>query len=220
MSIDFEARESDSPYIETVMRGWTLTAGAPTRPAEICWHMVFSRHDGQLYPLLVGPWAASGTVAYEAGAEILWIRFRPGVFMPHLPTRHLLNSETALPQAAFTRFWLNSAAWELPDYENADTFINRLMREGVLQRDPIVSAALRDEPLDVPARTVRHRFLRSTGLTQSHIRQVQRARHAAALLQQGRSILDTVYEAGYYDQPHLTRSLRQFIGFTPAQLAI
>ena len=34
----------------------------------------------------------------------------------------------------------------------------------------------------------------------------------------GVSILDTAYEAGYFDQPHLTRSLKQFIGRTPAQI--
>jgi methylphosphotriester-DNA--protein-cysteine methyltransferase len=37
-------------------------------------------------------------------------------------------------------------------------------------------------------------------------------------LQQGVSILDTIQQAGYYDQPHLTRSLKRFIGQTPAQL--
>jgi methylphosphotriester-DNA--protein-cysteine methyltransferase len=68
------------------------------------------------------------------------------------------------------------------------------------------------------ARTVRHRFLRATGLTQSHIRQFERAQRAEALLKQGVSILDTVHELGYFDQPHLTRSLKQFIGYTPAQI--
>ncbi len=38
------------------------------------------------------------------------------------------------------------------------------------------------------------------------------------LLQQGVSIVDTVDQAGYADQPHLTRSLKRFIGQTPAQL--
>ncbi len=32
------------------------------------------------------------------------------------------------------------------------------------------------------------------------------------------SILDTVERAGYFDQPHLTRSLKRFIGQTPAQI--
>jgi AraC-like DNA-binding protein len=29
---------------------------------------------------------------------------------------------------------------------------------------------------------------------------------------------DVVYEAGYFDQPHLTRALKHFIGQTPAQI--
>ena len=32
------------------------------------------------------------------------------------------------------------------------------------------------------------------------------------------SILDTVHEAGYYDQAHLTKSLKYLIGQTPVQI--
>jgi AraC-like DNA-binding protein len=67
-------------------------------------------------------------------------------------------------------------------------------------------------------RTVRHRFLRATGLSQNQIHQVGRAQQADLLLRQGVSILDTLEEAGYSDQPHLTRSLKHWIGYTPAQL--
>ena len=42
--------------------------------------------------------------------------------------------------------------------------------------------------------------------------------HATNLLTQGISILDTVHEAGYFDQAHLTRSLKHFIGQTPARI--
>jgi methylphosphotriester-DNA--protein-cysteine methyltransferase len=50
------------------------------------------------------------------------------------------------------------------------------------------------------------------------VRQIERARYATTLLRQGLSILDVVYEAGYYDQPHLTRALKHFIGLTPAHI--
>lgn len=60
--------------------------------------------------------------------------------------------------------------------------------------------------------------MRATGLTQSAILQIECARRAMNLLQQGLSLLDTVEQAGYADQPHLTRSLKRFIGQTPAQL--
>ncbi len=37
-------------------------------------------------------------------------------------------------------------------------------------------------------------------------------------VEKGVSILDAVYQAGYSDQPHMTRSLKYFIGQTPAQI--
>jgi methylphosphotriester-DNA--protein-cysteine methyltransferase len=138
--------------------------------------------------------------------------------MPHLPFKHLLDKETLLPEAGGRHaFWLKGAAWQSPDYGNVETFVDRLAREEVLARDPVVSAALRGQLQETPSRTVRHRFLRATGLPQSRIHQFERAKQAAALLAQGVSILDVVYQLGYYDQPHLTRALKRFIGTTPGQ---
>jgi AraC-like DNA-binding protein len=180
--------------------------------------MVFVRHQGSLKPIVVGPWTTAGVASWGADAEILWVKFKLGTFMPHLPTRNFLDMETILPEAARRNsFWLNSSAWQFPDYENVETFVDRLVRDEVLVRDPVVTAALLGRLQDTPSRTVRHRFLRATGLTQSHIRQFERAQRAAALLAQGVPILDVVYQLGYYDQPHLTRALRRFIGKTPAQ---
>lgn len=219
MTVIFEERPSDSPYVETVTRGRTESDGSTIRPAESRWHMVFSRHDGKMHPLVVGPWTTAGAVSWGEGAEILWIKFKLGTFMPHLPTKEFLNTETLLPRAAGQSFWLNGSSWQFPDYENAETFVEWLARDEVLVRDPVVGAALRDRPQDVALRTVRHRFSRATGLPQIHIRQMKQAQRAAALLRQGVPILDAVYEAGYYDQPHLTRALKRFIGHTPAEIA-
>lgn len=66
---------------------------------------------------------------------------------------------------------------------------------------------------------MRHRFVQAIGLTQVSIRQIERARFAMSLLQQGVSILDVVVQAGYADQSHLTRSLGRFVGQTPAHFA-
>ncbi len=220
MSLIYEERLSDSPYVETVTRGRTIRNGSTIRPAECRWHMVFVRDAsrGRAHPLVVGPLTTAGVASWGEGAEILWIKFKLGVFMPHLPARDLPDVETTLPGAASRSFWLKGSAWQFPDYENAETFVDRLVREEVLVRDPVVSAVLQDCPQKMPSRTVRHRFLQTTGLTQVHIRQVERAQRAASLLKQGVSILDTVHEVGYFDQPHLTRSLKQFIGYTPAQI--
>jgi hypothetical protein len=218
MSIISEERSSDSPYVATITRGRTASDGSSLRPAEIHWHMVFVKYQDNVQLLIVGPWTTSGVVSYLEGAEILWVKFQPGTFLRHLPTRNFLDTETSLPQASGRSFWLNSSVWQFPNYENIDTFIDRLVRSGVLVRDPLVSAVLQGHPHEMSPRTVRHRFLQATGLTQSHIRQVERAKRAAELLRQGASISDTVYEAGYFDQPHLSRSLKQWIGYTPAQI--
>ena len=218
MTILAEQRLSDSPYIAAVMQGQTVQDGSAIRPAEICWHMVLVREHGKVHSLLVGPWSTAGVAAWGEGAEILWIKFKPGVFMPHLACDRLLDRETALPQGTGQSFWLKGNTWELPSYATVETFVNRLVHEEVLVCDPVVETVLNDQPHQLAPRTVRHRFQRATGLSPKQIQQMVRAQRAAALLQQGISILDTVYEAGYYDQPHLTRALRQWIGYTPVQL--
>jgi methylphosphotriester-DNA--protein-cysteine methyltransferase len=55
-------------------------------------------------------------------------------------------------------------------------------------------------------------------MTHSYIQQIERARRALVLLQQGASILDTVHDTGYFDQSHLTRALKHLVGQTPAQI--
>ncbi|MGH2484637.1 MAG: hypothetical protein ACRDHE_01365 [Ktedonobacterales bacterium] len=48
---------------------------------------------------------------------------------------------------------------------------------------------------------------------------MERARKATTLLEQGVPIPDVVYKAGYFDQPHMTRSLKRSMGRTPARIA-
>jgi len=220
MTIVAEDRLSESPYIELVSYGYTDGDGSTIRPSEVHWHMVFTRYQGALYLYVVGPLTTAGVVSWTGGAEISWVKFKLGTFLSHMPTRNLLDMETILPGTASSdSFWLKSEAWQVPTQENVETFVNRLVREEVIVYDPLVNAALQDKLTDdVASRTIRHRFLRATGLTQTHIRQFERAQHAAALLRGGVSILDTVFEAGYFDQPHLTRALKHWIGYTPSQL--
>src|SRR5688572_1785641 len=106
MSLISEDRLSDSPYVEKIMRGWTMSEGSSIRPAEIKWHMVFVKHSGGSHALVVGPLTTSGVASWGEGAEILWIQFKLGVFMPQFPTRNYLNGEQLLPDASSERFWL------------------------------------------------------------------------------------------------------------------
>lgn len=218
MTILFEQRRSDSPLIETVTQGYTPCAGSTIRPAECNWHMVVVRRERKAQLLVVGPLPKAGAIAWGEGAEILWIKFKLGAFMPHLPIAHYLDREAVLPAATGQAFWLHGSTWQLPTFANTETFVEQLMREEILVLDPLVGAALQDQLPVASPRTVRHHFLHATGLTQCTIRQMQRAQQAAAQVQQGIPILDVVHDLGYFDQPHLTRSLKQFVGYTPSQL--
>jgi methylphosphotriester-DNA--protein-cysteine methyltransferase len=51
-------------------------------------------------------------------------------------------------------------------------------------------------------RSVQRHFRRVTGMTFSSYQQIQRARHAAALLSSGSSVLNATFDAGYFDQAH------------------
>jgi hypothetical protein len=219
MSTMFEARLSDSPHISMIWQGRTGENYAPICPADSRWHILLIKYKDRIKVSLEGPMTRATSRVQPEGLEFFGIKFKLGIFMPYLPVKHLLDIEKILPQAAGQSFWLDGAAWQLPTYDNAETFVSRLVHNEVLVWDSVVSAVLQDEPQDMSYRTVRRRFLLSTGLTHKAIQQIERAQQAASLLEQGMSILDVVYQVGYADQPHMTRSLKHFIGYTPAQIA-
>jgi methylphosphotriester-DNA--protein-cysteine methyltransferase len=92
------------------------------------------------------------------------------------------------------------------------------VRSGAISYDSAVHAALEGEPDALSRRSRQRHFLQATGVTHTTFRQIERARYATNLLTRGASILDTVHEAGYYDQAHLTNSLTHFIGQTPLRI--
>jgi hypothetical protein len=220
MTFFFEDRPSDSSFVETIWRAQSERTGSFISIAATHWEMVVTRYQSKTNFTVRGPETKPTPLHYQSiGAEWLGIRFKLGAFLPHLPPGRLLDrSDVNLPEATSQSFWLQGAAWEFPTFENADTFVERLVREGLLVRDPVVEAVLQGQPQERSVRAVQYRFLQATGLTHRTIQQIARVRYAMTLLRQGASIPDTVYEAGYFDQPHLTRALKRFTGQTAAQI--
>lgn len=219
MSAIFEGRTSNSPYIEYIWRGSVEADYDPVCPADVRWNLLFTRRDGQVRVSAEGATTRFVPKNQFEGTEFLVIKFKLGTYIPDLPPKNLVDEDAVLPDASSRSFWLNGFAWEFPDFENVETFVDRLVRQDLLVTDPIVNGVLQSERPQLPAssRTVRRRFLHSTGLTHGAIQQIERAKNAAALLERGVPILDVVDQAGYADQPHLTRSLRRFVGSTPAR---
>jgi AraC-like DNA-binding protein len=219
MFLHFEDRPSDSPLVERIWRSHSERADRFTSIAASHFEMAVTRLRGKMFLTLRGPETRASTVDCPADGEWLGIRFALGTFMPCLTPGQLRDRrDVTLPDASCRAFWLNGSVWEYPDFENAETFVARLARAGIITRNPDVAVALRSEPLPQSLRSMQRHFLRATGLTHRTVRQIERARQATNLLRQRMSILDVVHEAGYFDQAHLARSLRRLIGQTPVEI--
>ena len=219
MDLICEERLSDSPFVQRMWRNHGERAGPFISMAEIESGFVVTKFRDRLTITLLGPTTRAAPAFCPAEAEFFGIQFKPGTFFPNLlPKTVMDHQDLNLPEAGTQSFWFHGAAWQYPTYENADTFVNCLVRDGLLVHDPVVDQVLQRQTADVSLRTVQRRFLQATGLTNNSIYQINRAQYAATLLKEGVSILDTVDRAGYFDQPHLTRSLKQFTGLTPAQV--
>ncbi|MBN6057262.1 helix-turn-helix domain-containing protein [Nonomuraea sp. RK-328] len=189
-----------------------------TSIAGVHWDLVFWQHRGQISVAVLGPESKSSQALVPEGATFFGILFSLGTSMPHLPISRLVNGAAEIPDVTPRSFWLKGSSWRLPDYENAEAFVRRMVREGIVERDPVVAAALDDASPDVSERTLQRRFMTATGLTRGAIRQINRARQAAILIQDGVPIQDVIHRLGYFDQPHLARSLTRYIGRTATRL--
>jgi hypothetical protein len=217
--IVFEDRPSDSPFIEKIWRCHSERGGAFLSVAASHFEMAVTRLRGKIFITLRGPETKATIIDCPGEGEWLGIRFKLGTFMPRfLPGSLRDQQDVTLPDATSHSFWLNGSAWEYPDFNNAETFIKRLAKPGLITRDSAVDAALQGQSQPLSLRSTQRHFLRATGITYTTFRQIERARYATNLLQEGVSILDAVHLAGYFDQAHLTRSLKFLIGQTPTKI--
>lgn len=219
MAIIFEDRPSDSPFVERIWRSRCEVPGPFLSLALNRWQLVVWSARGRTYFTVRGPETHATLAESPEHDDYVGIVLKPGVYMPFLPVTSLVDRAVTLPEATSRSFWLNGSAWRYPGFEQADTFISRLAREGLLVREPSVGAILQGYPIYLSPRSIQRRVAQATGLTLGTMRQIERARYALDLLRQGASIADTVALAGYFDQPHLTRSLTRYIGQTPGQIS-
>jgi AraC-like DNA-binding protein len=217
--ISFEDRASDSSVVERVWRSHSDRAGTFHSMAACNWGIVVGRVAGKTVVTVRGPETKATSADCPADGEWIGIQFKLGTFMPLLPTSTLRDrNDVTLPAASSRSFWLNGSAWEYPTFDNAEAFVSRLMRADLIAADSYVQDVLCGAPRRLSQRTEQRRFLGATGMRPGTIRQIERARHAVTLLRTGAAIADAAQDAGYFDQAHLTRSLKCFTGQTPAQI--
>ena len=198
----FERRSSRSPMIEQTWQTRSEPEESFISVAVSHWEMVVTRRWGSARLTVRGPETKATTLPIPKDAEFFGIQFSLGTFMPGLPPGQLVDGSLTLPG---------------PD--NADVFVDRLVGAGLLVHDRVASAALQGDVEGLSTRSVERRVSRATGLTRGAIGQIRRAERAAELLCRGVSPLAVAGQVGYADQPHLTRSLKRFVGRTPSQIA-
>jgi len=217
--LTFEDRRSDSPFIERVWRSYSQQAGAFVSVASCNFEMVVTRHQGKVFLTVRGPETHATAADCPANGEWLGIRFKLGTYMPSLlPATLIDRNDFTLPANSDQSFWLNGSRWQYPSFENAEAFVSRLERSGIIWRDPVVDDLLSGPRPGASVRSAQRHFHKWTGMTRTAVRQIERARYAVGLLRQGVSIADTVFRAAYFDQAHMTRSVKQLMGQTPASI--
>jgi len=216
----FDDRLSDSPCVERIWTARSERAGEFLSVAASHSELVVSRYRDRTFLTVRGPETRMTTLDSPADGEWLGIRFKPGTFLPEfLPGTLRDHNDVTLPEASTRSFWLGGTVWEYPTFDNADTFVARLLKKRVIARDRTAEAVVRGELGRLSLRSAQRHFLRATGISYASFRKIERARYATNLLREGKSIADVVHLAGYADQPHLTRSLKSLIGQTPAKIA-
>jgi AraC-like DNA-binding protein len=216
----FETRSSSSPFVTETWHTQSEpdTADFMISAAASQWEIVVTRQAAAVWVTVRGPETKAGLAPIPKDAEFFGIHFSHGTFMPILPLPRLVDRSMTLPPASRSSFWLDGSAWELPEPDNADVFVDRLVRAGLLVHDPVASAALYDDVEGLSTRSVERRVARATGLTRGTIRQIHRAERAVELLGRGVPPLEVARQAGYADQPHMTRWLKRLVGQTPSQI--
>ena len=214
-----EARSSASPQVERTWQARSAPAASFISVAATHWEMVVTRRCAAARLTVRGPETRATAVPIPQDAEFFGIQFSVGTFMPGLPPGRLVDRAVTLPPATGGSFWLDGSAWELPGPDTADAFVAALVRAGLLVHDPIVAEALDGEVAGFSTRSLERRVARATGLNRGALGRIRRAERAVDLLARGVAASEVARRAGYADQPHLTRSLRRFVGQTPAQIA-
>ncbi|WP_062998135.1 helix-turn-helix domain-containing protein [Nocardia jinanensis] len=218
MGLLFETRGSDSPWVESVWTCRSEHVSEMTSVASETWGLVFWEQEGRPYAAITGPESRTGSAPVPEGAGFVGIQFAVGTSLRATAMAALVDGGIVLPDVTGRSFWLDGAQRETPRPDDAEALVERLVREVVVIRDPLVATTLRGVPSEVTERTLERRFRAATGLTRGAVRQIGRARTAAILLTSGETPGEVVDKLGYYDEPHLARALRRYVGRTAQQL--
>ena len=214
-----EQRKDVHPLVQSVSRTIFSQTGSLQFLPDQCWDITFIRNRHGLTVLRTGLTTRPVTYDFEPGDENFSIAFQPYAFMPILPGERMRDEGVVLDTAGPDRFLLDCDSFEIPRIDNVEDFVSRLLKREAVTSNTLVASITHGTPMAATERTMQRHFLKTTGLTLKTYHQIARARQALVLLRQGDAPAAVAAALGYADQPHLTRSLRTYMGMTPGQIA-
>jgi hypothetical protein len=214
-----QTRPVESPLVESISSVRFSGSGeVPMRP-DGCWDIAIINRGGQRTVLRTGLTTRTVSLDYADGDELLVISFKPHSFMPLMPGEVMRDEGVMLEGFGPGGFWIGTDVREIPTFENADVFVEHLVRDGIVGSNELVASVVEGHPMAATERTLQRHFLKTTGLTYKHFTLVQRAQKAVALLQMGRPAVDVALALGFSDQAHMINSLKAIMGQTPREIA-
>lgn len=184
---------------------------------------------------IVGTMTRARRVAFSGRVDLIGIRFRPG----GAPLVCAQSLAEFTDMATSADLWLGSLASPLTDElaglgdfrPRAQAFDRHLlaMPRGypldrlAVRATQLLAAGEPDEArvravartLGLSERQMERRFAVATGLTPAVYRRVLRFRRLLEIRESGQDWAGAAAEAGYYDQPHMTREFTRFTGVSP-----
>jgi AraC-like DNA-binding protein len=181
--------------------------------------IVVEHRQGRTSVTLRGPESGACLAECPSDTEWLGVRLRVGTFFHAAPPGRIRDGRDVTCDPTEHGFVVGpDRTVPLPGFGDAETFVDRLAAAGYIRHDAFVAGVFAGATAPSRAasvRTIQRRFAQVTGLTREAVFQIERARFAAFLLQQGGAIAEAVFLAGYADQAHLSRALRRYVGVTP-----
>jgi hypothetical protein len=219
MNYSHRHRPLDSAFVDSITELRFTAAGQTLMQPDGHWDIAILKRGEGVQVLRTGLTTKPVLYQHEPGDETLVISFKPSVFMPLMPGEVMRDEGVLLEKFGRGSFWLGTDVREIPNLENADVFVERLVRAEVVEKNALVESVLDGQPKAMSERTMQRHFLRTTGLTYKAFTQIKRAQKAAALLRLGRPAAEVAFALGYTDQAHMINSLRHIMGQTPGQIA-
>ncbi len=209
-------RSSGHPFVCTVWTTRNLDDGVYVSTPDGSWDLILGVDaHGDRQMLLTGHATRPALIPYAAGSSSVVISFVPWVYLDPPLLNELVDDVRPLPTVDPDHFSLLGHAFSFPTYAHAEDLVDALVDAGLLKCDDVVDDLLKGGPRAYSSRTVQRHFLQATGMTHKTFQQIYRAQTAVRLLKQGTKPAEAAADAGYTDQPHLTKSLRRIMGTTP-----